>query len=53
MVDRGADFTLAAVGALVVALVVAAFLWPIAPANLDGTFPQALLNLSIPAGTPV
>lgn len=40
MVERGTDWTLAAVGALIVALVVGAFFWPVDPSALNS--PQAL-----------
>jgi hypothetical protein len=44
MVDRGTDFTFAAMAALVVALVAGAFFWPVDPSALNSP-PQALLNV--------
>lgn len=43
MVERGTDWTLAAVGALIVALVISAFFWPVDPNALNS--PQALLSV--------
>ncbi len=44
MVERGTDWTLAAMGALIVALLASAFFWPVDPSALNSP-PQALLDM--------
>ncbi|MCC6982537.1 MAG: hypothetical protein IT535_04655 [Bauldia sp.] len=52
MVDRGTDFTFAAMAALVVALVVSALFWPVDP-NALSTQQQALVSIYERVASPI